>query len=66
MRQFLDDRVHLYRHRVTVKWGGGDPRLVLADGERFVGIAPLATARRAEEVEEILKVRPTTGGPVRA
>lgn len=57
VRQFLERRMHLYEHRVRVKWGGGDPRMVFADGDAFVGIAPLGRARHMEEVEALLKVR---------
>ena len=57
VRQFLDHRVHLYRNRVQVEWGGGDPRMVLADGEKFVGIVPLGRMRKMEEIEELLKVK---------
>jgi hypothetical protein len=69
VRQFLDHRIHLYRHRVEVRWGGGDPRMVLADGETFVGIAPLGRMRKMEEVEELLKVselRVIYSSPLRA
>lgn len=56
VRQFLDHRIHLYRHRVRVQWGGGDPRMILADGKTFVGVAPLGRMRAMEDVEALLKV----------
>lgn len=62
VRQFLDHRIHLYRHRVRVQWGGGDPRMVLADGETFVGVAPLGSMRAMEDIEALLKVRERVRG----
>ena len=55
VRQFLDHRAHLYRHRMQVEWGGGDPRMVLADDDKFVGIVPLGRMRKMEEIEELLR-----------
>lgn len=51
---FMEKRAHLYTRRVTIKWGGGDPRLVFADGRSFVGIAPLAKMRGMEQIEKLL------------
>ena len=44
-------------NRVQVKWGGGDPRMIFADGKDFVGIAPLARVRTADVIEKLLQVR---------
>jgi len=62
---FEEHRIHLYRHRVQVRWGGGDPRMVFADGEVFVGIAPLGRVRKMEDIETLLKehgILPSTQG----
>ena len=40
---------------MTLRRGGGDPRMVLADGENFVGVVPLGRMRKMEEIEELLR-----------
>ena len=40
---------------MTLRRGGGDPRMVLADGDKFVGVVPLGRMRKMEELEELLR-----------